>query len=312
MDKKKEIKDQKIQNIPEELKKIVIDALPDLLPILKKRIVQSESDYIREPKDQPDSFLWEHTLQVAAVARQISLDEKKDPLVPVLAALFHDSGKFTAAGYHRDDIPEEIKAADIAEEFLKKAGLKESQLNEIVKALKALYSEKARRSKTADIVHDADFLVKAGCMGIAAFFTKETLRGNNLVHALSQSLSKELTYAVALPENMRTRAGKILAKNKKERSLSFYSELIQELKDHGIARFEIRQVRLPCPWNPEKFLNIHLAVQETCPECEGDWTIDLNQSRGVKCEKLTATIRCQNCRWNEKIAFCLPEIGKQL
>lgn len=310
MNKKKEIREKEIQNIPEELKKIVQDALPDLLPALKKRIIQSERDYIREPKDQPDSFLWEHTLQVAAVARQISLAEKKDPLVPILAALFHDAGKFSAAGYHRNDIPEEIKAAEIAEDLLKKAGLKESQLNEIVKGLKSLYNERAHRSKTADIVHDADFLVKSGCMGIAAFFTKETLRGNSLIHSLSQSLSKELTYAVALPENMRTRTGKILAKDKKERSLSFYTELIQELKDHEIARFEIRQVRLHCPWNPEKFLNIHLAVHEACPECGGDWTIDLDQSRGVKCEKLTAIIQCQNCRWNEKIAFCLPEIGK--
>ena len=310
MAKKNITKEQKIQNIPEELKKIVQDAFPDLMFSLKNRIVQSERDYIREPKDQPDSFLWEHTLQVAAVAQQISLAEKKNPLVPVLTALFHDTGKFTPAGYHGDDIPEEKKAADIAEEFLKKAGIKEARLNEILKGLKALYNEKAARSKTADIVHDADFLVKSGSMGIAAFFTKETLRGNSLVHALSQSLSKELTYAVALPENMRTRTGKILAEDKKERSLNFYTDLIQELKDHGIARFEIRQVRLPCPWNPEKFLNIHLALHKACPECGGNWTLNLDQSRGVKCEKLSALIQCQKCRWKEKVAFCLPEMGK--
>lgn len=308
MDNKKQINDQKNQSIPEELKKIVQDALPDLLPELKKRIVLSERNFIREPKDQPDSFLWEHTLQAAAVARQISLAEKKDPLAPVLAALFHDAGKFTAAGYHRDDIPEEIKAADLAEDLLKNAGLKESLLKEVTKGIMALYNDTASRSKTADIVHDADFLVKSGCMGVAAFFTKETLRGNSMVHALSQSLSKELTYAVALVENMRTRSGKAIAKLKKEKSLSFYTDLIRELKDHGIARFEIRQLKLPCPWNPEKFLNIHLAVHETCPECGGNWTIDLDQSRGVKCEKLTATIKCQTCHWSEKIAFCLPEI----
>ena len=310
MDKKKQISDQKPHSIPEDVKKIVQDVFPDLLSSLKSHIIRSEQEYIREPKNQPDSFLWEHTLQVAAVARQISLAEKKDPVAPVLAALFHDAGKFTAKGYHRDDIPEEIKAADIAEEHLKKAGLKESQLKEVLKGLKALYNEKAPRHKTADIVHDADFLVKAGCMGVAAFFTKETLRGNSLVHALSQSLSKELTYAVALPENMRTRTGKILAKDKKERSLSFYIDLIQELKDHGIASFEIRQVRLHCPWNPEKILNIHLAVHKTCPECGANWTINLDQSSGVKCEKLTAVIQCQKCSWKEKIAFCLPEIGK--
>jgi HD superfamily phosphodiesterase/predicted RNA-binding Zn-ribbon protein involved in translation (DUF1610 family) len=310
MEKKQEIREQEIKNIPEELKKIVQVALPDLLPALKKLIVLSERNFIREPKDQPDSFLWEHTLQAAAVARQISLAENKDPLAPVLAALFHDAGKFASAGYHRDDIPEEIKAADLAEDLLKKSGIKESLLREVIKGLKALYNDTAARSKTADIVHDADFLVKSGCLGVASFFTKETLRGNSMVHALSQSLSKELTYAVALVENMRTRSGKAIAKLKKEKSLSFYTDLIRELKDHGIARFEIRQLKFPCPWNPEKFLNIHLALHETCPECGGNWTIDLDQSRGVKCEKLTALVQCQNCRWTEKIAFCLPEIGR--
>jgi HD superfamily phosphodiesterase/predicted RNA-binding Zn-ribbon protein involved in translation (DUF1610 family) len=310
MDKKKEIREQKIQNIPEELKKIVRDAFPDLLPALKYRIVQSERDYILEPKDQPDSFLWEHTLQVAAVARQICLSEKEDPLIPVLVSLFHDTGKFSASGYHKDEIPEEIKAAEIAEDLLKKAGLKEPLLSEVLNGIKALYNEQAARNKTADIVHDADFLVKSGCMGIAAFFTKETLRGNSLLHALSQSLSKELTYAVAIVENMRTRSGKAIAKLKKEKSLSFYTDLIRELKDHGIARFEIRQLKFPCPWNLRKYLNIHLAVHESCPDCGGNWTIDLDQSRGVKCEKLTAIIQCQNCPWKERIAFCLPEIGK--
>ena len=32
-----------------------------------------------------------------------------------------------------------------------------------------------------------------------------------------------------------------------------------------VVKLQRSQLKFPCPWNPEKILNIHLAVHEFCP-----------------------------------------------
>ena len=291
-----------------DLKDLITPVCPDLLDRVKKEIEQREQDFVQRERESVDSFLWEHTLHVALYARRLSLLEKTDPLLPVLAALFHDMGKFDGGRYHRDEIPEEKKSAGAASGFLHRAGFKNSDIDHIVSGLNSLYDEKSKANMLANILHDADFLAKAGYLGVAEFFTKSALKGQNLSHALSLHLSKELTYASLLAANMRTSAGRKIAVQKAKDSLAFYQGLLEELADSGISRFTIVNEELPCPSKHGKILKIVLAIPSECPSCRGELRREYSFEQGIKCTELIGRIRCSDCSYSERISFCLPEL----
>ncbi len=281
---------------------------PNLLARIKKQIEESEKRYSGESDDKRDSFLWEHTAYVAAIARGICLEEGIDPINPVIAALFHDAGKFSEGSYHADEIPEEELAAQIANKMLAEEGMASSNIKVIRDGLVSLYSEKREKNIIANIIHDADFLAKMGHIGIANYHIKAALRGQNLTRSLIQSLSKELTYASLLPENMQTEAGSQMAEAKSRETLHHFYGLIKELRDHGIFRFVITHTEWPCPKNPQRALNIIMALPESCSSCGSVFTTEYFSKDGVKCTELHADIRCIQCSREYQISFCLPEI----
>ena len=188
--------------------KAVSDLYPGLIEKVRQSIESSEREYEGKRAGKDGGFLWEHTVHVASLAHDLAVSEGLDPVLPAVAALFHDAGKFRGGEYHKGDRPEEEDAAALAEAVLAEEGARASDIARVGSALRALYDEKARRNVLADVVHDADFLSKFGYLGVAGFFLKAALRGKNLVAAVTSSLSKELTYANALPRNMRTAAGR--------------------------------------------------------------------------------------------------------
>jgi uncharacterized protein len=286
---------------------IVESRFPGMIEEISKAIRESESRY-EDTSGAAESFLWEHTTHVASIAHSLTLAEGLDPLIPTVAALFHDAGKFAGGRYHEDGIAEEKEAARIAGSLLHRFGMKSADVKRVRSALKALYSEKAGKNPVADIIHDADFLSKFGALGVAGFFAKSALRRRTLGTAVLRHLSKEVTYAACLPMNMRTAAGRKLAAKKAADSLRFFNLLLAELRDAQIADFRIRRMRVPDPDDKERSLQVRLVLPAACPGCEGRWNITWATEHGVKCRQLRIDARCRRCGERLETSFCLPEI----
>jgi HD superfamily phosphodiesterase len=285
--------------------KAVSDLYPGLIGKAKETIEASEREYVGKQAGGGEGFLWEHTVHVASLAHELALAEGLDPVLPAVAALFHDAGKFSGGEYHKGDRPEEEGAAALAASALEGEGARASDIAKVRNALRALYGEKARRNAVAAVVHDADFLSKFGYLGVAGFFLKSALRGKNLVAAIMSSLSKELTYAKALPRNMRTAAGRKAGLKRSRDSLRFFRALLNELEDTRGTGYKIRKRTVVIPGRP---VDVLLVVPAACESCGGKWTHELSVDKGVKCRTLEARLRCAGCGDRYEISFCLPEL----
>ena len=283
---------------------------PGLVEKARERIEASEREFSAGPEDE-DSYLWEHTAHVASLAFDLARAEKTEPILPAVAALFHDAGKFAGGAYHEGALPEEEASARLAEKVLRRAGMRSGDILRIASALRSLYNARSAGSRIADIVHDADFLAKFGALGVAQFFIKSTLRGQTLRSALLGSLSKELTYAAGLPGNMRTTAGRRRAERKATETLRYFHSLIRELRETGIVDLVVKRISLEAAARPGRSVVVRLAVPRVCDACGGRWTIARRTERGAKCEKLEAEIVCAKCGRRSCFSFCLPEIPEK-
>jgi len=304
----KNVRYKKVMEGTRDIKKLIEPVYPGLLDSIQNNIKKAEKDYDKDRKKDQDSILWEHTVFVAALALKICRLENKDPLVPVVAALFHDIGKFEEGQYRKNNIPEEKISARIAAKILSSFSLNKSEIDLVITSLTALYNEKTPNNFAADVIHDADFLSKTGYTGAANFFLKSAKRGLNLYTSLTQNLSKELTYASVLPKNMRTPSGKKLAEKRSRDIRLFFEGLLQELRDLDIARFEKREETLCCPQKTGEILKIILVFPETCPSCAEGMRPEYSFVQGIKCTELVALISCKSCPSEIRISFCLPEI----
>jgi HD superfamily phosphodiesterase/predicted RNA-binding Zn-ribbon protein involved in translation (DUF1610 family) len=287
---------------------VVESRFPGLIDKLRKLIQESEYKY-EGGKGNSESFLWEHTLHAASIAYQLAQAENLDPLIPVIAALFHDAGKFSGGKYHSDETIEEEESARIARQLLTSSGMKTAEIRQVLAGLKALYREKAKKNAVAAILHDADFLSKFGALGVAGFFIKSALRRHTLRSTVLGYLSKELTYASCLPLNMHTSAGKKLAAKKASDSLKFFRALLAELREARIANLRIRQLRIPNPSAKDQLLKVRLVASPTCPKCGCSWNFVWTTDKGVKCRKLNIDWACSECGERLETSFCLPEMA---
>ncbi len=287
---------------------IIESRFPGLIDELREIIQDSENAH-EGGGGRGESLLWEHSMHVASIAYRLACAEKIDPLIPSIAALFHDSGKFAGGEYHSSNTIEEEESARIAGRLLRRFGMSKGDIRKILSGLRALYNEKAKKNVIAAILHDADFLSKFGALGVAAFFTKAALRGRTLRSSVLGYLSKELTYAACLPLNMRTPAGRKLAARKASDSLRFFRSLLVELRDARIANLQIRRIKIPYPSARNRFLNVQLVVSPACPDCGGSWHMAWATEKGVKCTKLNIDWNCSQCSKRLETSFCLPEIA---
>jgi HD superfamily phosphodiesterase len=290
-----------------DLERAIGDRYPGLLDRIKARIEKSEREF--GGKAGGKSHLWGHTIQVASLAFQLAKAEKTDPLLPTIAALIHDAGKFAGRRIHSKALAEEEASVRIGVPILRRAGLSVRDIRSIATGLNSLYRQGARKNRIADVVHDADFLSKFGALGVANFFIKSTLRGETLESAVCESLSKELTYAACLPANMRTKAGRSLAEKRSRDSLRFFRSLLRELRQ--IRALDLRISRhLAAPASrPGEPIEIRLVLPRSCGRCGSKWTTAFRTERGIKCERLEVEILCPRCGRRSGVSFCLPEIA---
>ncbi len=281
---------------------------PGLVGNIRSLVEKSETEFTGKEAEK-GGFLWEHSVLVGSVAYRLAAQEGEVPWIAALAALFHDAGKFAAGSYHGDGKPEEEESAAAACRLLAEADVPKTVIDRIEGSLLALYKTGTRRNRLAGILHDADFLSKSGFLGVANFFIKSALRGRNLERMIMESLSKELTYAAALPLNMRTAAGAKLAGKKAADTLRFHRAFLRELSEvHGLD-FTVRTFTVRSPGNERKGLDVRLVMIRRCVTCPRPWTVEFRTDKGLKCEKLEASLRCPSCGRTHFVSFCLPEIA---
>lgn len=291
--------------IDESINTLLDLEFPGLFSEIKEIIEASENSFDSNMKD---SHLWEHTLNVASITLRLARKEKADVLPVVLAALFHDSGKFSEGTYHNDDVPEESESVKIAENTLQKFNVPGEEIMIIVEAINSLYMEGARHNKVTNIIHDADFLSKSGPLGIGEFFIKGAIRGDNLINRLINSASKELTYSDNMASNMKTSSGRSMAKKDKSFTKKFFSTLFADLKKKGITDLVISERKMVTK-KCKKQIRIVTVSERSCGNCGNKPDFKTSFESGIKCEKLVLTLFCRVCdKELRKISFCLPEI----
>lgn len=295
----------KLQVVTHEWGRLLNTGHPGFLDEVLSRIQDSEREYTGK---EGDSFLVDHTLQVCALVHRLCRLQQVDAEIPVLVGLFHDAGKFHHGSYHTTGVPEEQHSALFACELLNHYAFDSHIIDAVSVTIQALYDESASSSVTADLVHDADFLVKSGCIGVAQFFIKATLRQKAFLSTVSRSLSKELTYALALVNNMRTPAGSKLARTKQIRAQNFFQALIDELREDEILDLRMDTFDAEIKSGTDRHIPIVIVRETACPQCGGDTEVRFRQEQGLKCMKLIAEVVCGDCFEQNIISFCLPEL----
>jgi putative nucleotidyltransferase with HDIG domain len=294
-----------------EVRKLLESRFPGLHARIEQTLVESEKGYNQQTKQPPSQFLLEHTQHTAAIAHKLALTEGIDPFLPVLVALYHDAGKFHEGEYHNDNVPEEEHAALLAGSMLAEHGVERTDIDAVLQALRALYDDRLQCAGASRIVQDADRLDKLGALGVGAFFTKATLRGRGLIDALVQSLSRELTYALAAPRSMFTEAGRMLAREQSAKTIAFFDDLLSDLENCGIAAFERRTLVVEGDFRTRDGVSVQktevtVVTPRACPDCEAPIGLTHRRERGVKCETLKARFACKACDYTREISFCLP------
>lgn len=276
------------------------EALPGFIQKASEYLSEAEKEY--EQKRGPKRYraLRSHSMRAAALARRLAEGEGIDPLAPALGAMLHDAGKFTGGAYHRDGRPEEMASARVAGELLGEAGAPPEIAAEVEKAIADTASDDCGANIVAEIVHDADHLDKLGRQGVAAFFTKNAMRGDGLDEDFLIRISVELTYAHHAPRCMRTAAGSELAARRSKDTVAFYRRLLDELREDGFADCDIVERE----WDG-------LAVLLVAPRCGpcGSLTpdISLEYKKEPITDRLHVTYECPGCGKKNRIAFCLPK-----
>jgi molybdopterin-guanine dinucleotide biosynthesis protein A/HD superfamily phosphodiesterase len=295
------------QTNPDELRNGIsgpggLNALePGVLQEIRQTLIEQETAYQqRTVEEEVYSSLWAHSSRVGRIARHIAKAEGLDEEPALLAGLLHDMGKFVHGSYHEDDTPEEEKAVLFVESILS-GTVYEKWIPVINRAILSMYIEGEAASDIGNVVHDADRLEKLGAMGVAQFFTKNTLRRRFLDTDTMSRISIELTYAYHAPGTMKTGTGRSLAIGRSIRTRRFYTELLGEWAEFGLGVFDILE---------EDIAGIFclLVVPRSC-SCGGRLEIESDIRDAVKCRSVIVTYRCGACGLENEFTFCLPNVS---
>lgn len=279
--------------------------IPLFLDQAMEIIQESEKAFNEDAPTFTTNFLWDHSFRVGKIAYKLALNEGINPLVPTIAAILHDAGKFVLGKYHDDHVTEEEHSSSIAQKLLVNSGLSKNDIEAVETAISALYNKKLDCNINCKIVHDADRLEKLGPLGIANFFTKMTLRGANLSNSILKNLSRELTYTAAAPKTMLTKTGQDLARTRSQKALQYFEELLEEFAYYNLGRFHVKELEIDAEQK------VTLVIPEKCHKCQGEYLVQLSKEMGIKCEKVIVNYSCNKCEQKYKTEFCLPLISQK-
>ena len=251
--------------------------------------------------DQPAESLWDHLCRTARIAEQIGRAEGIDPSTCRLAALFHDAGKFHQGKLHGDSEPEEKHSVQVLGCLAQRHGIPEDQVNEITEAILQLYRGDPEPTPLAKVLFDADNLDKLGYLGAANFFVKRGLRGRGISPSFMVQFTVELTYARHAVACMQTEAGRNWARRRAPQTQSFFSSLLDQLREDGLADLVIKELHFDG-------LLIDAVVPAAC-SCSHTLVPEIWQKEGIKCCKIHLVHACQACGERYEVRFCRPRLA---
>jgi len=271
----------------------------DLVRELRDRIRADETAVAR--RAAPPDTLWGHALRVAALADKLGRSEGLDPTVCRLAGLFHDAGKFAGGRYHHDHRPEEARSVAVLRQMAADHGVPDDAIDEAAEAIEQLYRDDPDPTPLACVLFDADNLDKLGLLGVANFFVKAGLRGRGLAVPLLHHATVELTYARHAPRSLWSAAGRALARQRAPRTIRYFRELLQQLRDDGLADIRVEEVTFDG-------LLLDVAAPGSC-SCGGALARKIWQVPGIKCSEIHVEHRCVDCKDRVEIRFCRPRLS---
>ena len=251
--------------------------------------------------NQPTESLWDHLCRTARIAEQLGRVEGIDPSTCRLAALFHDAGKFHQGTLHRDSEPEEQHSVEVLARLAERHGIPEDQVNEITEAILQLYRGDPDPTPLAKVLFDADNLDKLGYLGAANFFVKRGLRGGGISRSFMVQFTVELTYARHAVACMQTEAGQNWARRRAPQTQSFFSSLLDQLREDGLADLVIKELHFDG-------LQIDAVVPAAC-SCSRTLVPEIWQKEGIKCCKIHLVHACQACGERYEVRFCRPRLA---
>jgi molybdopterin-guanine dinucleotide biosynthesis protein A/HD superfamily phosphodiesterase len=273
--------------------------VPEVLEEIRRTLIEQETAYQRPSDEQTFSSLWAHSSRVGRIAQRIAEAEGLDPEPSLLAGLLHDTGKFVDGNYHEDDIPEEEKAVEFVERILS-GTVYAKWIPVITQAILTMYLEPEVTSDIGRVVYDADCLDKLGCLGVAQFFAKNTLRRRFMDEDLIVRASIELTYSHHAPDTLKTETGRSLALSRKGRTRRFYLDLLEEWTQLGLGAFQLREEDIAG-------ISCLLVVPVAC-SCGGRLKLDSDIQDAIKCRSLVMKYACEACGLERDYSFCLPNV----
>jgi molybdopterin-guanine dinucleotide biosynthesis protein A/HD superfamily phosphodiesterase len=272
---------------------------PGVMQEIRRTLIDQETAYQQKPPQEPYASLWAHSFRAGRIAQHIAQAEGWEPEPALLAGLLHDTGKFAHGGYHEDDVPEERNAIEFVIRIL--AGTAYQKWIPLInQAILSMYLENEATSDLGRAVYDADNLDKLGCMGIAQFFSKNSLRRRFLDDELMLRASIELTYAYHAPDTLKTATGQSLARERGIRTRRFYRDLLHEWKQLGLGEFDIVE---------EDIAGIVclLVVPRACA-CGGRLELKSDIRDDIKCRSVVMKYPCAQCGKESEYSFCLPRV----
>jgi putative nucleotidyltransferase with HDIG domain len=277
-----------------------MDRIDELREALCRRL---DADEARLPPAAP-STLSAHSLRVATLAERLA---RATPGVAVdaahLAGLLHDAGKFRGGTYHEGDVPEEVVSAEVARELLAAAGYPAATVDDVVDAIRELYRDGVSPGPLTRVVADADALDKLGASGVAAFFIKAGLRGQGLAPDLLARLGVELTYARCAREMVWSDAAREIAVRRAARTQAFFTELVGELREDGLADLIVDPVEVDG-------LEVVVVQPRRC-HCGGELARSVCERPGVKCSEIRVTMVCRECGNELHMRMCRPRLVRR-
>jgi HD superfamily phosphodiesterase len=268
---------------------------------LREHIQREES--AGDHGDRAADSLWDHLCRTAVIAERLGRTEGLDLSTCRLAALFHDAGKFHQGRRHGDSVPEEQRSVEVFVQIAQTHGIPERQVAEISEAILQLYRCDPEPTPLAMVLFDADNLEKLGFLGVANFFVKRGLRGRGVSPEFMVQFTVELTYARHAVGCMQTEAGRDWARRRAPQTQSFFTSLLDQLREDGLADLVIKELDF-------NGLMIDAVVPTAC-SCGRSLAPEIWQDEGIKCQKIHLVHACRACGERYEVRFCRPRLADE-
>jgi molybdopterin-guanine dinucleotide biosynthesis protein A/HD superfamily phosphodiesterase len=272
---------------------------PKVLQEIRETLIDQETTYQHKTNDEAYASLWAHCSRAGRIARYIAKSEGMDQEPAMLAGLLHDMGKFAHGAYHEDDVPEERNAIEFVIRILQ-GTVYEKWIPRVNQAILSMYLEEEATSNLGRVVHDADNLDKLGCMGIAQFFSKNSLRKRFLDDDILPRASIELTYAYHARDTLKTETGRTLARERIILTRRFFTELLDEWAQMELGSFSIIEEDIGG-------IKCILVVPDAC-SCGRRLELETDILDAIKCRSVIVKYSCADCGRENEYSFCLPKV----